>query len=102
MAPVEALAVHTVDVTHQQRQVGAAGVQHEVVVVAHEAIRQHLRIKTLQPLGHHAQQRPPIYVVHKDAFPPVPTRSDVVQGSSKLNTQWAGHRVAVSLTIAGF
>jgi hypothetical protein len=45
VATVVGLSVDPVDVTHQQGQVRLPGVQHEVVVVTHQAIGESLRIK---------------------------------------------------------
>jgi hypothetical protein len=42
---VEGMGVDPVDVTHQYGQIRLAGVQHEVVVVAHQATGQDLRIE---------------------------------------------------------
>jgi hypothetical protein len=84
MAPVLALAVDDVDVPHQQRQIRAAGVQHEVVVVAHKSVREHLRVEAFQTLLDDCQQRSAILVVRNDALSPVATRSHVVHGSEEL------------------
>ena len=89
---VERLRVDAVQVPHQQRQVRQSRVQHEVIVVAHQAIGQYLGIKTGQPRRHHTQQRVAIHVVHKDQLAPVAARCNVVDHAGELDAKRAGHR----------
>lgn len=89
--PVVRLCVHPVEMPHQQRQIALARVLYKMVVVAHEAVGQHLRIKALHALGHLGQQGTAIHIVFKNRLAPVPTRSHVVDRSGKLNAQGAGH-----------
>lgn len=56
MAAVEYLRIHTVKVAHQPRQARTARVQHEGIVIVHQAIGQRLHIKTLHALLKHAEQ----------------------------------------------
>jgi hypothetical protein len=68
---VEDLGVDAIEVPHEPRQVGLAGMQHEVVVVTHQAVGQHLRIEALYALGQHGEQGGAVGVVHEDGFAPV-------------------------------
>ena len=47
---IEPLGVDPVDVAHQRGEIGLPGVQHEVVVVVHQAIGQGLRVEARQRL----------------------------------------------------
>jgi hypothetical protein len=89
MAAVEGPGVDPVDMAHQRRKIALPGVQHEVVVVAHQAIRQQLRVEPRQPLGHHRQQPRSVCVVDKDVLAPVATRSDVIQRPREFDAQRA-------------
>ena len=91
VAPVEGLRVHAIDLPHQQRQVGLVRVLHEVIVVPHQAIGQHLGIKALHRLCHHLQQGTAVRVVHEDRLAPVAARGDVVDRAGEPDAQWAGH-----------
>jgi hypothetical protein len=76
------------------RQIGLPGVQHEVVVVAHQAIGQGLGIEARQRLRHDLQQALPVLVVDKDRLPPVTARGDVIHRTGKFDTQRTGHEEA--------
>ncbi len=56
VAPVVGLGADAVEMAHQQRQPALPGVQHKVIVLAHEAAGQHPGIKALHALRHHRQQ----------------------------------------------
>ena len=71
VALVEALREHPVDVPHKQRQIRQPRLDHEVVVVAHQAPSQRAGVKPVQPRAQHVQQSPPVHVIHKDRLPPI-------------------------------
>jgi hypothetical protein len=50
---------------------------HEVVVIAHLAIRKHLRIKPPERMPCDAKQAFPIHVINKDCFAPITSGRDV-------------------------
>ena len=89
--PIKTLGVHTIDVPHQARQIRRPGMQHKMVVVAHQAVSQPLRIKAPRPLGQHLQQSLPIHIILKDRLPTITTRSHVVTGTGKFNAKRAGY-----------
>ena len=60
VAEARCLRNHTVELAHQPRQVRAMRVQHEVIVIAHQAIGLHLRVKALHALLQHAEQCSPV------------------------------------------
>jgi hypothetical protein len=60
--PVEHLRVDAVHMAHQPRQIGLPGVEHQVVVVAHQAIGQHLRVEPVHRLGDDIQLRQAVVV----------------------------------------
>ena len=76
---------------HQSRQVGLPRVQNEVVVVAHQAVGQHLRIEAVRRLRQHGQQSVPVVISIEDRLAPIAARSHVIDGTGKLDAQWAGH-----------
>ena len=50
MPLIESLGVDAIHMPHQPRQVAHAGVKHQVEVIAHQAVGQHLRVKALHGL----------------------------------------------------
>ena len=65
--------------------------QHQVTVISHLAIGQHLSIEPVHRLSDDFQVRGPVLVVAVDRLTPVATRGDVVDGAGKLDAQGAGH-----------
>ena len=80
-----------IDVPHQARQIRRQGVQHKMVMVAHQAVSQHLRIKAPCPLGHHLQPSLLIHTILKDRLPTITTRRHVLSGTGTFNAKRAGH-----------
>jgi len=68
-----------------------ADVQHQVVVIAHQAIGQHLRVEAIRRLRDDLDLRPPIRIVAIDRLAPVTARGDVMDGAGKLDAQRAAH-----------
>lgn len=95
VAAVEVLRVHAVEVPHQARQIGLPRAQHEVVVVAHQAIGEHLGVEALHGPPHDLQQTLAIAVVGEDRLAPVAARSDVVDGTLELDAKRACHGASV-------
>ena len=79
--------VDAVQVPHQPRQVGLPRVQHEVIVIAHQAVRQHLGVETVHRLPDQRQQRAPVVIIDEDRLAPVAARSDVVDRAGEFDTQ---------------
>nr|WP_256577641.1 hypothetical protein [Pseudomonas sp. NFIX28] len=63
---VEHLRVHAVDMPHQPRKIRLPGMEHEVVVIVHEAVGQRLGIEALHALSHDRQQGFAVGVVDED------------------------------------
>ncbi len=97
MSAVEALCVDPVHMPHQARQVGLPGVQHHVVVIAHQAIGQHLRVEAIHRLRDDLELRPPIRIVAIDRLASVATRGDVIDGAGELDAQRAAHGAKFAL-----
>ncbi len=91
MAAVEGLGVNAIDVPHQCRQIPLQRLNHEVVMVAHQAIREQPRVKPCQALRYDGQQASPVGVVNKDIFPSVTPGGDVIQRAGELDAKRAGH-----------
>ena len=90
VAAVECLRNHTVEVAHHPRQVRAARVQDDVIVIAPQAIGQHLRVKAMHALQH-AEQRSPVAVVLENWLALVAAGGDVVARPRELDVQGSGH-----------
>lgn len=91
VALVEALRVDAVEVPHQARQVALARVQHEVVVVAHQAVRQHLGVEAVERMLEHGQVLDAVGVIAVDRLAAVTARGDVVDGAGEFEAEGAGH-----------
>ena len=91
MPPIVGLGIHAIEVLHHSRQVRPAGVNHDVVVVVHEAVGQHDRIVPIHRLPNDCQERPAVVVVFKDGFPPVAARGDVIDRTGKFDSERACH-----------
>ena len=76
---------------HQPREIGAARVQHQVVVIAHLAIRQRPRIEAIHGLRDHLQLRQPVSVVTIDRLPSVTSGNDVVDRAGEFDAKGSGH-----------
>lgn len=71
------------------REIGLPGVQHEVVVVAHQAVGQHLSVEALHSLIDDFKQSIADFVVNEDGVSPVATGRDVVNGAGELDAEGA-------------
>ena len=95
VAPIEGLRVHGIDVAHEPREICLVGMNDEVVVIAHQAVRHDGRLEPVRRLGKQLQEALSISVVHKDRLAPVATCSDVIDGSRKLDSQRSCHAPSV-------
>ncbi len=82
---------HTVEVAHQPRQVRAARVQHEVILIAHQAIVQHLLVRVVHALLQYAEQGSTVAVVLENWLALVAAGGDVVARPRELDAQGAEH-----------
>ena len=85
------LGIDTIEMLHQSRQIRAAGVNHEVVVIVHETVGQHDRIEPVHRLSNDCQKRSAIFVVLEDGFAPIAARGDVIDRTGKFNSEGACH-----------
>lgn len=91
MAAVETLGIDTVDMAHQQRQIGLPRVKNKVIVVVHQAPCQGACIKPMQRLAQNAQQVFAILVAQYDGLAPVAPRSHVIHSAGELDAQGSCH-----------
>ncbi len=91
VAAIECLRIHTVEVAHQPRQVRAAGVQYEVIVIVYQLVGQHLCVKELHSLLHYAEQRRTVAVIIENRFAAVAAGGDLAIRNRKLDSQGARH-----------
>lgn len=79
---------------HGARQIGPPGVQDEVVVIAHQAVRQQAGVGALQCVAQNRKQDAAVVVILEDGFATITARSHVVRRAGKLDAQGAGHAQA--------
>jgi hypothetical protein len=91
VAPIEGLGVNAIQVTHQPRQICLPRMQHQVVMVAHLAIGEQLRVEPVYRMGDGVKLRLPIKVVPIDRFAPVAARRDVIDRVGEFDAQGTGH-----------
>ena len=89
MAAVVALRVNTVHMPHQSRQGRLPRVQHQVIVIAHLAVRQDLCVETVYRLRPDLPLEEAIAVVFVDRLAPVTARSDVVHRAEEFDAERA-------------
>lgn len=65
--------------------------QHEMIMVAHQAIGEHLATKARQGLCNDIQMNESILVINKDRLEPVATRGDVIDSAGEFDTKRTGH-----------
>jgi hypothetical protein len=91
MTPVVRLRIDAVDVAHQHGQIGAPGMQNQVVMVVHQAIGEGAGI---EPLKRHAdclQKCLPVRVIVEYRLTPITTRGDVINRTGKFYAEGTGH-----------
>jgi len=88
VATVVGLGIDPVDVTHQQGQIPLPGVQHEVVVVGHQAVGQGLGIEARECLRHNRQQTLPVLVIDENVLAAVAAGGGVIDGTAEFDAQW--------------
>lgn len=96
MSAIEVLRVDAIDVPHGARQIGLVCVQHQVIVIAHLAIGQNLRIKPAHGLPNRGQLRHTALVTQINRLTPVAARSDVMNGTWEFNAEGARHRLQLA------
>ena len=84
------MGVDAIQVPHQPGQVRRSGVKHQMKVVAHLAIGQHLCVEPVHGLRQDVKLGQPVSVVAVDRLAPVAARGDVVDRAGELDAQRAG------------
>lgn len=95
MPAVETLRVRPVEVPHQTRKIGHARVQHQVIVIAHLAVGQHLGVEAFHRLRQHVELGDTVCVIPVDRLAPVSPGSHVIDGTWELKPEGAGHGAMV-------
>lgn len=85
VATVVSLRIDPVDEMHQCRQIRLARMQHQMIVIAHQAKSQCAGIKTHECQSDHIDKRLTVDIIIKNGFAPVTTRGDVIHRAGKLN-----------------
>ena len=91
MTAIELLAVARVEPLHERGQVGQPGVQHEVIVIAHQAVGEGLRA-----IGDERQQEFPVTVVREDRRALHASRGDVIDGIGVFQAHRSRHVASVA------
>ena len=87
MSPVELLHVDLVGRAYQARKIGQARVQHRVVVVAHQAVSQYLRVELNHSLRQHDELCATVVIVAVDRLAAVTARSHMSDRAWKLDSK---------------
>ncbi len=80
-----ALRHHAVKAPHQCRQIGLLSMQHQVVVIIHQAISHYRRLKSIQSLRQNSQKPLPIFIVNENGFLPITTCGHMVNRVREFN-----------------
>ena len=96
VAPVEGLGVHAIQVAHAAREVGCRRLEHEVIVVAHQAIRVTEPAPPLDRAPQEVEKAATIGGVLIDRRLRVAARGHVVEGTLELEAERSSHGRFVS------
>ena len=80
------LGIYAVQLTHQLGQISPARLEHEVVVVVHEAIGEDTGVEALEGLRDDTQQRLAVGVILKDGLAAVSARRYMIDSAGKLDS----------------
>jgi hypothetical protein len=89
-------AVDAVELAHAEREVRVRRLDHEVEVVAHQAVRVTDPAVAVDDLREPREQPPAVAVVAEDRRALVPARVNVVEGVLELDPKRACHAATVS------
>lgn len=87
VAVIEPDGIGALEPSHAGNQIGVGGFQHQVIVIAHEAIGMNLPAGLLAGL----QKIVTVDIIQVNVFTPIPAAHDVVHRSRILNAQMARH-----------
>lgn len=93
MSPIEPLRVHTVQLSHCDREIRRGCLDQQVVVIAHEAIGVTEHAIAGDSGCQHDEEPRAVIIVFEDRAPSIPTRSNVVDSAGKLEPERPGHGV---------
>ena len=54
--------IHAVDLAHQAGQIGLAGLNHQVVMITHQAVSENFGVEALQGLAENGQKCPVVHI----------------------------------------
>ena len=89
MAAIETVRVHSQEPFHADDEVGLGRFDDEMKMVGHQDIGMNLPAGAGTALGQEFEEGPPIGVVLKDAFAPIATVEQVVDGTGILQPKLA-------------
>lgn len=84
---VTLLGINAIHVTHESREICPMSLEHEVVVIGHQAIRETSGIETFQGLSNDIEERPSVSVVFEDRLTPVAARGYVIERTREFQSQ---------------
>jgi hypothetical protein len=79
---------------HAARQIAFDGLDHDMVVVIHQAPGVAHPVEAGTGIGEDVQPKQAVGIVVVDVFTAVATRGDVVESAGKFNAQRSGHAQA--------
>jgi hypothetical protein len=88
---IEPLCVGAVESFQASTEIGLWRFDHEMIVIAHQAISVASPMLLRDFPTEQADELPPICVIYEDGLLCVAAGGDVVEGASEFETQWASH-----------
>ena len=101
VAPVEPLGIHAVQPVHSSRDVWFRGLDEEVIVVRHQAIRMAHPSQEVHDLLHQLKEANPVAGIDEDLLLAVSTGRHVIGGAVGLEAGRAGHLPTVAASGGG-
>jgi hypothetical protein len=100
MGAIDVLRVNTIELAHALGEIAFDGLDHDVVVVGHQAVGVTGPVESLTYSAKNIEPGKPIRIAGKDVLSPVTARGDVIQASGKFESQGTGHDSLYAMQIA--
>jgi hypothetical protein len=86
MPPVRALRIHSVELAHSFREIAIRGLNQQMIVIAHQAVRVTQPVEILDHRSQDTQKRTTVFVILEDRLLAVTSPGNVVERARKLKS----------------
>jgi hypothetical protein len=86
MPTIRALRIHAVELAHPLREIAIRGLNHQMIVIAHQAVGVTQPVEILDHRSQNIQKSMTVFVVLEDPLLAVAPRRNVVERTRKLKS----------------